>query len=266
MTTIEHEKLIAEIPEDLQPGEKIEVSDSGEGWESATFDHYSVGTNRPVMCVYRDRIVAFTYARRPLKRLKDEPWRYDWAKWRNVNSNGDAWESDNKPYILPSMNWCVDGKVEMIGTGYDASDWQHSLEERPTDADNISDKQPKSKECCTCTFHKVKENDYPCSDCRDQNRWMPLRISPKGDERIIGIDKNGDPIIKPKEKKYRPWTIEEARGKWVCFGVNQLMITRLTDNGTHVLAYLDDEWYSMRELLKSKKQPSGQPCGEEVTE
>jgi hypothetical protein len=76
------------------------------------------------------------YARRPLeqkKRLKDEPWHENIEYiWRCVNKVGQAFNLTHKP-AFEDGNWIKRvGLCVMTGEGYDTTDWQYSLEERPT--------------------------------------------------------------------------------------------------------------------------------------
>jgi hypothetical protein len=66
-----------------------------------------------------------------LKKLSDEPWVNDWAKWRAVDEDGFACEFDAKPEVRSYFWHKNGGKQVRIGEGYDASDWENSLEEMP---------------------------------------------------------------------------------------------------------------------------------------
>jgi hypothetical protein len=140
MNIKQHKALVAAIPEDLKEGEEIEVSDDGIEWSIAQFSgyscHYFVNATTRGDAMYE----TWYYARRPapvIKRLKDEPWEFgsfdplNRMMYRAVDSDGSAWAYHNKPSLF-ARRWKTDGSFMPLGHGYDPTDWQHSLEERPT--------------------------------------------------------------------------------------------------------------------------------------
>jgi hypothetical protein len=183
MTITQHKALVAAIPEDLKEGEAIEVSDDGESWAQIKFVGYGYAGIMGPFSRHQWR-----YARRPapalpvedragndlgtapaVKRLKDEPWPENEAlRFRAVSHSGNAWSYGERPNLRTGLWWvsaCATHKL--LGRGYDPTDWQNSLEERPAPAPKIKD--PLSGSRYGDPIAGLLPDDEACLNCGERD-------------------------------------------------------------------------------------------------
>lgn len=259
MNLAERKKLTADIPEDLKPGEEIEVSNDAVHWHVKTFSRY----NDHGWIQDREGL-PWILARRPapqLKRIEDESWPGG-AIRMYVNSYGECWYVDsNEGHHL------IDGKYSPSSQGIKRDRAKEEAAKTPKTVREWLETLPDGYR-----ENALKNLNDRLTDTRFDNPRDALEYAFRWDETPQGTAYwysvhswlcKAYPVVS-KITEYREWTVDEAREKWVKIKghIQEEMLVHYDSQGHKF--YDGEHWVTTKQLLETHVQPDGSPCGVRV--